>query len=108
MARRLRRRCWPSRGFDSAVTVSPVTTKVGTIDDGAFRPQYRLETRSQDEEPRFRENGLIYLSRSSAIAAARSSASTIGAVVTDHLYATIDIDTTADLDYAAAVMEMVT
>jgi CMP-N-acetylneuraminic acid synthetase len=94
--------------FESAVTVSPVTSKVGTIEDGAFQPQYRLETRSQDEEPRFRENGLIYLTRAQTIAAGSVFGSTIGAVITDHVYATIDIDTRADLDYAAAVMGGVT
>ena len=93
------------RRFDSAVTVSPVTTKVGTIDDGEFRPSYKLETRSQDEERRYRENGAIYLTRSSAIADGSVFGTCIGAVITDHLYATIDIDTQADLDLAAALMK---
>ena len=91
--------------FDSAVTVSPVTTKVGTIESGEFRPSYKLETRSQDEDPRFRENGAIYLTRSAAIAGGSVFGGSIGAVVTDHLYATIDIDTQADLDIAATLMK---
>lgn len=94
--------------FDSAVTVSPVTAKVGTVEGGAFRPQYRLETRSQDQDRRFRENGAIYLSRSVTIAAGSVFGSEIGAVITDHLYATIDIDTEADLAYATAVIGVVT
>lgn len=90
--------------FDSAVTVTPVTAKTGTIEAGEFLPQYRLETRSQDLSPRFRENGVIYLSRSATVAAGSVFGNRIGAVVTDHLYATIDIDTQADLDCATAVM----
>ncbi len=91
-------------GFDSAVTVSPVTSKVGTIVDGAFAPDYQLETRSQDMTPHYRENGAIYLTRAAAIARGSVFGARIGAVVTDHVFATIDIDTAADLAYAESVL----
>lgn len=90
--------------FDSAVTVSPVTAKVGTVVDGEFRPQYQLETRSQDLSPKFRENGVIYLTRSASVAAGSVFGEKIGAVVIDHPFATIDIDNQRDFDHARAVM----
>jgi CMP-N-acetylneuraminic acid synthetase len=90
--------------FDSAVTVSPVTSKVGTIVAGAFQPEYQLETRSQDLTSRFRENGAIYLSRVATIAGGSVFGDRIAAVVTDHVFATIDIDTAADLAYAESVL----
>ena len=90
--------------FDSAVTVSPVSSKVGTIVDGAFHPEYQLETRSQDMTSHFRENGAIYLTRVAAIARGSVFGDRIGAVVTDHVFATIDIDTAADLAYAESVL----
>jgi CMP-N-acetylneuraminic acid synthetase len=90
--------------FDSAVTVSPVTSKVGTIVDGAFEPEYQLETRSQDMTPRYRENGAIYLTRAATVARGSVFGERVGAVVTDHVFATIDIDTAADLAYAESVL----
>ncbi|MEO6628521.1 MAG: acylneuraminate cytidylyltransferase family protein [Aquihabitans sp.] len=90
--------------FDSVITVSPVSAKVGTIEAGEFKPQYEFETRSQDLTHHYRENGLIYLTRSAAVAAGSVFGQRVGAVVTDHLFATIDIDTEADLRYAQSVM----
>jgi CMP-N-acetylneuraminic acid synthetase len=92
--------------FDSAVTVSPVTSKVGTVVDGRYLPEYRLETRSQDMPERFRENGAVYLTRSATIAAGSVFGERVGAVVTDHVFATIDIDTAADLAYAESVLSL--
>ncbi len=95
-----------SPSFDSAVTVSPVTSKVGTIEDGAFRPEYRLETRSQDMTPHYRENGAIYLTRAATIAAGSVFGTRIAAVVTDHVFTTVDIDTADDLAYAESVLAL--
>ena len=94
-------------GFDSAATVSPVTSKVGTLDGRAFRPEYELETRSQDMVPRYRENGAVYLTRAATITGGSVFGRRIGAVVTDHVFATIDIDTPADLAYAESVLALV-
>ncbi len=91
--------------FDSAVTVSPAESKVGRITDGKFEPRYQLESRSQDVEPLFRENGIIYLTRSECIGAGTVFGKSIGAVVIDHPFATVDIDVQKDLDHAAVVME---
>ncbi|MGZ4682861.1 MAG: acylneuraminate cytidylyltransferase family protein [Acidimicrobiales bacterium] len=92
--------------FDSAITVSPVTSKVGTIDGEAFEPEYQLETRSQDMTPRYRENGAIYLTRATTIAHGSVFGRRIGAVVTDHVFTTIDIDTAADLAHAESVLAL--
>ena len=92
--------------FDSTATVSPVSTKVGTVEAGEYLPQYTLETRSQDLRPRYRENGVIYLTRAESIAGGSIFGKRVGAVIIDHLYATIDIDELADLNYAEAVMGM--
>lgn len=90
--------------FDSAITVSPVTAKLGTVEDGRFVPSYQLETRGQDMAPRVRENGAIYLTRAATVSAGSVFGDRIGAVITDHPYATIDIDTRADFDHASALM----
>jgi len=92
--------------FDSAATVSPVTSKVGTVTDHEFTPLYAFESRSQDMPQRYRENGAIYLTRAATVARGSVFGDRVGAVVTDHLYATIDIDTEADLAYAETVMEL--
>lgn len=91
--------------FDSVITVSPVTAKLGTIEGGRFVPSYQLETRGQDMAPQVRENGAIYLTRAATVSAGSVFGDRIGAVITDHPYATIDIDTRADFDRASAMME---
>ncbi len=53
-----------ARDCSSLVSVSPTAAKTGRIEDGWFVPDYVLGDRSQDVPPRYRENGMIYLTRS--------------------------------------------
>lgn len=48
---------------DSLVSVSLSKAKLGRIEDGLFAPDYVVGQRSQDLPPRYRENGLIYITR---------------------------------------------
>lgn len=89
---------------DSAITVSPSPLKVGTVDDGIFRPDYELETRSQDIAPRFAENGLLYVTRSRCIAAGTVFGRRIAAVVIDHPFGMVDVDEAADLILAEGLL----
>lgn len=93
--------------FDSVATVSPVSAKTGTINDGVFQPSYTPETRSQDMPQRFRENGALYLSRRGTLEAGSVFGSVIGAVVTEHTFADVDIDTYADLQFAETIIGLI-
>lgn len=98
--------CLENPHLDSAMTVSPVSTKQGTVLDGEFQPDYLVGTRSQDLVPKYRENGAVYVTRASVVAAGSVFGRRIGAVVTDHLYAEIDIDDLADFENAAALAKV--
>lgn len=91
-------------GFDSAVTLSPAHAKVGSVTNGRFLPDYPLETRSQELPLKHHENGLIYLTRTETVLAGSVFGATIAAVVIHHPFASIDIDTAADLAYAEAMI----
>ena len=48
---------------DSLVSVSLSKEKTGYVENGLFAPNYILGQRSQDLPPKYRENGLIYITR---------------------------------------------
>jgi N-acylneuraminate cytidylyltransferase len=86
---------------DSLMTVTRNYQKFGKIENEKFTPfNYKLGQRSQDLEPLFFENGLLYISKSQLI----ESGTIIGPhhipMVIDHPYAHVDIDTSHDLQYA--------
>jgi N-acylneuraminate cytidylyltransferase len=91
-------------GFDSAITLSPAHAKVGSVTNGRFLPDYELETRSQELPLKHHENGLIYLTRTESVLGGSVFGATIAAVVIHHPFASIDIDTAADLAYAEAMV----
>jgi N-acylneuraminate cytidylyltransferase len=61
--------------------------------------------RSQDLEPLYFENGLIYIIKSSLIMEDKLLGDKNSAFIVDHPYAKIDIDTFEDLQYAEFILK---
>lgn len=86
---------------DSLMTVSPMERKLGKIQEDHFIPwNYFYGQRSQDMEPLYFENGLLYISKRSLIEEGRIMGDQMYPMVVDHVYGTIDIDTEEDLKLA--------
>lgn len=93
---------------DSLFTVSRNHHKLGKIKENQFIPyNYEIGQRSQDLEPLYFENGLLYISKAKLILpldCARGDSKIISETafpfVVDHIFAAVDIDTQQDLEYA--------
>lgn len=94
------------RHCDSLFTVSRDHHKLGKIQDNCFLPfNYRFGQRSQDLEPLYFENGLLYISKASLIKTGKITGEDAFPFVTDSIFGRVDIDTQEDLDYAAFVWQ---
>jgi N-acylneuraminate cytidylyltransferase len=90
-----------SNNFDSLFTVSSNQHKLGKIVATKFIPfNYEIGQRSQDLEPLFFENGLLYISKASSIMNGAIITENAFPYVVDHVFSKVDIDTQDDLDYA--------
>lgn len=86
---------------DSLFTVSQNHHKLGKIQDNNFKPfNYKFGQRSQDLEPLFYENGLLYITKATAIFNDTIITENGFPFIVHHIFATLDIDTQDDLDYA--------
>ena len=65
---------------------------------------YQYGQRSQDMEPLYYENGLLYISKKETILQGAIIGEKMYPMIVDHLYGTIDIDTIDDLKYAEFIM----
>lgn len=91
-------------GADSLITVTPNLQKLGRISEGRFQPyNYRFGQRSQDMEPLFYENGLLYITRSSLIKQGKILGDHNHPFVVNHPFGTVDIDEEEDLSWAEFV-----
>lgn len=87
--------------YDSLMTISPSDKKFGKIKDNCFLPwNYQYGQRSQDLEPLYYENGLLYISKCEIVLDGLIIGKNMYPMIVDHLYATIDIDSIDDLNYA--------
>ena len=87
--------------FDSLMTVSINEQKLGKIIDGKFVPyNYKIGQRSQDLEPLYYENGLLYITRTSLILKGKIMGDNHFSFIINHPYSKVDIDTQDDLDHA--------
>jgi CMP-N-acetylneuraminic acid synthetase len=89
---------------DSLLTVSLNTHKMGKVNNSIFEPfTYKFGQRSQDLEPLYYENGLLYICSHSLA----KSGSIIGkspiAMSVDHPYGSVDIDTELDWKWAELI-----
>ena len=90
-----------SKQSDSLFTVSPNHQKFGKIVGDKFLPfNYEIGQRSQDLEPLFYENGLLYITKAHAIIKDKIITENAFPFIVNHIFATVDIDTQDDLDYA--------
>lgn len=86
---------------ESLFTVSRNHHKLGTIKNNIFVPSnYKIGQRSQDLKPLYYENGLIYIAKSEAIMKGNLISEKSFPYRLNHIFATVDIDTQEDLDYA--------
>lgn len=86
---------------DSLFTVSPNHHKLGTILNNKFVPfNYEIGQRSQDLEPLFYENGLLYITKSTLINNNKIISDNAFPFQVNHIFASLDIDTQDDFEYA--------
>ena len=88
--------------FDSLMTVSENRQKFGKIKDNKFIPfNYEFGQRSQDLEPLYFENGLLYISKTSLIKKGEIIGEKNCPFIENHPLAKIDIDDAEDFELAA-------
>jgi len=93
------------KGCDSLMTVSENDKKLGKIKGGNFEPfTYKMGQRSQDLEPLYYENGLLYIVKTNLILNNKILSDNNVPFVIDHPYMTVDIDTKEDLLYAEFIL----
>lgn len=86
---------------DSLFTVSRNHQKFGKIENNIFSPfNYSIGQRSQDLEPLYFENGLLYITKTNLILEDKIISENAFPFQVNHIFATVDIDTEDDLDYA--------
>lgn len=89
----------------SLFTVSRNHQKFGKINDGRFEPfNYEIGQRSQDLEPLYFENGLLYISKAELIRQHKILDENAFPMVVNHIFAGVDIDTPQDFDYASYLL----
>jgi N-acylneuraminate cytidylyltransferase len=93
------------RNCKSLFTVTRNHHKLGKIQNDRFMPfNYEIGQRSQDLEPLYFENGLLYISKASLILTDKILDENAVPMVVNHIFAQIDIDTQDDHDYAAYLL----
>lgn len=92
--------------YNSLFTVSRNHHKLGKIVNDKFKPfNYKPGQRSQDLEPLYFENGLLYITKSKHILNHKIITEDAYPMEVNHPFATIDIDTQDDFDYANYIIE---
>lgn len=88
--------------YDSLFTVSRNHQKLGKIVANKFIPfNYAIGQRSQDLEPLFFENGLLYITKANLILNDSIISENAYPFEVNSIFANVDIDTQDDLEYAA-------
>ncbi len=91
---------------DNLMTVSPLKKKLGRIEDNRFMPyNYTPGQRSQDMEPLFYENGLLYITKREDILAGKIITEDVYPLIVEHPFGTVDIDTKEDFEYALFLLK---
>lgn len=86
---------------DSLFTVSQNHHKLGKITNDTFVPfNYEIGQRSQDLEPLYFENGLLYITKSKSIFDDKIITENAVPFIVNHIFANVDIDTKEDFEYA--------
>jgi len=86
---------------DSLMTVTQNSQKFGKIKNNSFLPfNYTIGQRSQDLEPLYFENGLLYITKASLILQEKMMGEHPFPMIINHAFAHVDIDSQEDLEYA--------
>lgn len=86
---------------DSLFTVSKNSQKLGKIINNKYVPwNYKFGQRSQDLEPLYYENGLLYITKKELLLQEIIEGPTAYPLVVDHPFGEVDIDTIQDFHYA--------
>lgn len=86
---------------DSLFTVNRSEKKLGKIIDGKFVPwNYKFGMRSQDMDPLYYENGLLYITSKDLLLKEIIEGPTAYPMIVDHPFGEVDIDTIEDFHYA--------
>jgi CMP-N-acetylneuraminic acid synthetase len=86
---------------DSLFTVSRNYKKFGKITEQKFIPyNYEIGQRSQDLDPLYFENGLLYITKAALVFNDIIISENAFPFEIDHIFANVDIDTQDDFDYA--------
>ena len=92
-------------GYKSLFTVSRSEKKLGKIIDGKFVPwNYTFGMRSQDMDPLYYENGLLYITSKELLLQEIIEGKDAYPMVVDHPYGEVDIDTIEDFHYAEYIL----
>ena len=88
-------------------TVSRNHQKFGKIIGHKYHPfNYNIGQRSQDLEPLYFENGLLYITKADLILKDIIISENAYPLEVDHVFAKVDIDTFEDLEYADFINKM--
>ena len=88
--------------YDSLMTISENEYKLGKIIDHKFVPYtYQLGQRSQDLEPLYYENGLLYITKTNLILQEQILGENHYPLIVSHPFAKVDIDTLEDFNLAS-------
>ncbi len=92
--------------FDSLITITENREKLGKIKNGKFVPyNYTLGQRSQDMEPLYVENGLLYISKAYLLNKCILIGENHTTFEVNHAFAKVDIDTLEDFEYAEYLLK---
>ncbi len=90
---------------DSLFTVNRSEKKLGIIIDGNFVPwNYKFGQRSQDLDPLYYENGLLYITKKELLLQEIIEGPTAYPLVVNHPFGEVDIDTIEDFHYAEYIL----
>ena len=93
----------------AVVSVSATSAKLGNVEKGRFTPRYQPGTRGQDMAALYREDGLLYLSRTSLIRDQNDMfGPSVAALLTPKPYGIVDIDDVSDFALAEALAATLT
>lgn len=89
-----------ANNYKSLFSVSRSHKKLGKIVDNSFVPwNYHFGQRSQDMEPLFYENGLLYITHKDLILQGCIMNENSFPLIIDHIFGEVDIDTPEDMTY---------
>lgn len=91
---------------DSLMTVNRSELKLGKIVNNHFHPwNYHYGQRSQDLDPLYYENGLLYISSKELLLQGKITSENMYPMIVNHIFGEVDIDTREDMEYAEFIVK---